>query len=150
METISASIDVRVPVRVAFEQWARFEDFPRFIPDLQEVRRLDERHVLWRARVLGVPLEWQSEITQQIPDQRMTWKSTQGPRSAGHIEFDPLSSRSTRVTLQVSFDTEGVVPVLADLANAAPERLYAELEHYKRYLEQGLGGRRGAGAGDGS
>jgi uncharacterized membrane protein len=139
METISASIDVDVPVHVAFQQWTQFEDFPRFIPDLQEVRQLDERHVSWRAQVLGVPLEWSSEITQQITDELIAWKSTRGPQSAGYVEFDPLSSRATRVTLQVSFDTEGVVPTLADLANAAPERLYAELEHYKRYLEQRRG-----------
>jgi uncharacterized membrane protein len=139
METISASIDVDVPVHVAFQQWTQFEDFPYFIPDLQEVRQLDERHVFWRAQVLGVPLEWNSEITQQITDELIAWKSTRGPQSAGYVEFDPLSAKATRVTLQVSFDTEGVVPTLADLANAAPERLYAELEHYKRYLEQRSG-----------
>ncbi len=147
METISASIDVEVPVHTAFEQWTRFEEFPRFIPDLHEVRRLGDRHVFWRTRVLGVSLEWQSEITQQVTDELVAWKSTQGLRSAGYVEFDPLSSHATRVTLQVSFDTEGVVPTLADLANAAPDRLYAQLEHYNRYLERGTGGRRGAGGG---
>lgn len=144
METISASIDVNVPVHVAFQQWTQFESFPRFVPDLQEVRQLDDRHVSWRAQVLGVPLEWSSEITQQITDELIAWRSTRGPQSAGYVEFDPLSAKSTRVTLQVSFDTEGVVPALADLANAAPERLYAELEHYKRYLEQSADDRRNA------
>ncbi len=146
METISASIDVNVPVHVAFQQWTQFEDFPRFIPDLQQVRRLDDRHVSWRAQVLGVPLEWSSEIAQQITDELIAWKSTRGPQSAGYVEFDSLSAKSTRVTLQVSFDTEGVLPTLADLANAAPERLYAELEHYKRYLEQQAGSMRGGRA----
>ncbi len=143
METISASIDVNVPVHVAFQRWTQFEDFPRFIPDLRQVRQLDDRHVFWRAQVLGVPLEWSPEITQQITDELVVWKSTRGPRSAGYVEFDSLSAKSTRVTPQVSFDTEGVVPTLADLANAAPERLYAELEHYKRYLEQQAGSMRG-------
>jgi uncharacterized membrane protein len=147
METISASIDVDVPVHMAYRQWTQLEDFPRFVPDLREVRRLDDRHVFWRAQILGIPLEWNSEITQQITDELIAWKSTRGPRSVGYVEFDPLSAKSTRVTLQVSFDTEGVVPALADLANAAPERLYAELEHYKRYLEQGAGDHRSARGG---
>ncbi len=143
METISASIDVNVPVHVAFQRWTQFEDFPRFIPDLRQVRQLDDRHVFWRAQVLGVPLEWSPEITQQITDELVVWKSTRGPRSAGYVERDSLSAKSTRATLQVSFDTEGGVPTLADLANSAPERLDAELERYQRYLEQPAGSTRG-------
>ena len=82
MSFIEKSIVVDVPVRTAYNQWTQFEEFPRFMEGVDEVRQLDDKRLHWRAEILGKDVEWTAEITQQIPDQRITWKSTTGAKNA--------------------------------------------------------------------
>ena len=71
MSSIEQSIDVTVPVRVAYNQWTQFEEFPRFMDGVREVRQLDDRRLAWRADVGGKEKSWEAEITEQIPDARI-------------------------------------------------------------------------------
>jgi uncharacterized membrane protein len=68
MSTVEQSIDVDVPVRVAYDQWTQFESFPTFMDGVEEVRQIDETHLHWRAKVAGHEAEWDAVITEQIPD----------------------------------------------------------------------------------
>ena len=72
MASIEKTIDVDVPVRTAYNQWTQFEEFSQFMAGVKEVRQLDDKRLHWRAEVLGKDVEWLAEITQQIPDERIT------------------------------------------------------------------------------
>jgi len=109
MATIEKSIDVQVPVRTAYNQWTQFEEFPRFMEGVQEVRQLDDTHLHWVASVGGQRKEWDAEITEQIPDQRVAWRSEAGDENAGVVTFHRLDDSSTRVMLQLAYQPEGVV-----------------------------------------
>ena len=85
MATIEKSIDVHVPVNVAYNQWTQFEEFPRFMEGVKEVRQLDDRRLLWRAEVGGKTKEWEAEISEQIPDARIAWHATGGAKNAGRV-----------------------------------------------------------------
>ena len=78
MATIERSIDIEAPVRVVYNQWTQFEEFPRFMEGVQEVRQLDDKHLHWRAVVGGAEKVWDAEITEQIPDERVAWRARAG------------------------------------------------------------------------
>lgn len=136
METINRSIDINVPLTEAYNQWTQFEQFPRFVPALEEVRQLDDRHLYWRARVDGTGVEWSSEITRQIPDEVIAWHSTDGPRHSAQVEFEPLSVNQTRVNLQLSYE-----PVSAPAPDVNGPRilldgLQKQLQNFKLFMER--------------
>ena len=91
MSTIEKSIEVNVPVRTAYNQWTQFEEFPRFMEGVQEVKQLDNTHLHWKAQIAGKDKEWNAVITEQRPDERIAWKSTDGAKNAGVVTFHRLS-----------------------------------------------------------
>src|ERR671913_2588482 len=109
MSKIESSIDVDVPVRVAYDQWTQFEEFPRFMDSVESVTQLDDTHLRWKAKIAGVEKEWEAEITQQEPDQRVAWTSTTGAKNAGAVDFHRVDDNATRITLTMDVDPEGVV-----------------------------------------
>ena len=100
MSTIEQSIDVNVPVHTAYNQWTQFEEFPRFMEGVEEVRQLDERRLHWRATIGGRVEEWDAVITEQHPDERIAWKNTTGAANAGVVTFHRLADNKTRIMLQ--------------------------------------------------
>ena len=79
MSTIEKSIEVAVPVRAAYNQWTQFEEFPRFMEGVEEVRQLDDTHLHWPDQVGGNEKEWDAEITEQSPDERIAWTRRRAP-----------------------------------------------------------------------
>ena len=80
MPKLKKSIEVAVPVRVAYDQWTQFEEFPRFMEGVESVKQLDDRRLRWRANVAGKVEEWDAEIVEQTPDRVISWRSTSGAR----------------------------------------------------------------------
>jgi uncharacterized membrane protein len=134
--SIEESIEVNVPVRTAYNQWTQFEDFPKFMENVLEVRQLDDRHLHWRAKVAGEEKEWDAEITEQIPDKRIAWRSVSGPRNGGVVTFHKLSDNETRVMLQMEYEPENVVEKLGDAMGAMRMQARTSLQRFKEMLEQ--------------
>src|SRR5688572_27049162 len=114
MSTIQESVDVEVPVRTAYDQWTQFEDFPRFMEGVESVTQLDDTHLRWVAEIGGVRREWQAQIDEQHPDERVAWHATDGATNAGAVTFHRLDERTTRVMLQLDFDPDGMVETVGD------------------------------------
>jgi uncharacterized membrane protein len=94
MERVEKTIDVEAPLRGVYNQWTQFEEFPRFMEGVKEVRQLDDSHVHWHAEVWGKDKEWDAEITEHEPDKRISWKSVSGAESAGTVRFEPRGGLS--------------------------------------------------------
>jgi uncharacterized membrane protein len=135
MSTIEQSIDVNVPVHTAYNQWTQFEEFPRFMEGVEEVRQLDERRLHWRANIGGRVEEWDAVITEQHPDERVAWKNTTGAANAGVVTFHRLADNKTRVMLQMEYDPQGVVENLGDLLGVVSRRVANDLERFKEFIE---------------
>ena len=100
MERIEKTIEVDLPVRTVYNQWTQFEEFPRFMDGVTEVEQLDDTHVRWHADIFGKNKEWDAEITEQVPDQKIGWKSVSGDApNAGTVRFEPIGDNRTRVRL---------------------------------------------------
>ena len=135
MSTIQKSIDVNAPVSSVYNQWTQFEDFPAFMEGVKEVRQLDDAHLHWSAEIAGKDVEWDAEITEQIPDQRIAWRSVDGTPNAGVVSFHRLNEGSTRVMLQMDNDPEGVVENAGDMLGVLSHRVEGDLERFKDFLE---------------
>ena len=109
MESVEKSIEVDAPVSKVYNQWTQFEEFPRFMEGVAEVRQLDDKRLHWVAEISGKRKEWNAEIFEQIPDQRIAWRSTTGAKNSGMVNFYPLGEERSRVTLKLNYDPEGVM-----------------------------------------
>jgi uncharacterized membrane protein len=135
MSSIETSIDVNVPCRTAYNQWTQFEEFPRFMEGVREVKQLDDRRLVWRAEIAGKEKTWEAEISEQIPDARIAWHSTTGARNAGVVTFHTLTPDKCRVMLQMEYDPEGFVENVGDALGAAKLRITGDLERFKQFVE---------------
>lgn len=134
--SIIESIELNVPDHTAYNQWTQFEDFPKFMASVHEVRQLDNRRLHWKASVMGEDKEWDAEITEQIPDKRIAWRSTSGPQNSGVVTFHRISDDCCRVTLQISYKPDGAVEKIGDALGAMRLEARQNLQRFKEMLEQ--------------
>src|SRR5579883_2163808 len=135
MARIEKSIDVNVPIRTAYDQWTQFEDFPQFMDGVQEVQQRDAKRLHWRANIGGKQEEWDAEILEQTPDQRVAWRSTSGAPNAGTVTFQPLGEDTTRVTLMLEYEPQGMVESAGDAMGLVSRRVEGDLQRYKQFVE---------------
>jgi len=136
MSTIEESVEVSVPVRVAYNQWTQFEEFPQFMEGVEEVRQTGDSRTHWRTKIAGVEREFDAEITEQHPDHRVAWRSLSGASHAGVVTFHRLDDATTRVMLQLDVEPEGVVEKAGDALGVAKRRVKGDLGRFKELIEQ--------------
>lgn len=136
MHDILETIDVNVPAETAYNQWTQFEEFPQFMEGILEVVQLDDTHLRWKAKVAGKDIEWEAEITEQIPDDRIAWTSREGTVNAGVVTFHRLSPQRSRVTVQIRYEPQGAAEQAADLLGMVQRRVKGDLERFKAFIEE--------------
>jgi len=135
MTTVEQSIDVDVPVTTAYNQWTQFEDFPRFMEGVETVTQLTPTRTHWTVKVAGVRREFDAEITEQHPDERVSWRTVEGPKQAGVVTFHRLDPATTRVMLQLEFEPEGMAEQVGDKLGLVKGRAKSDLERFKTFIE---------------
>ncbi|MDT4939005.1 MAG: hypothetical protein QOG80_2676 [Pseudonocardiales bacterium] len=135
MTSVTKSVDVAVPVRKAYDQWTQFETFPQFMGGVESIEQQDATHARWKTRVGGVEREFDTEITEQHPDERVAWKSTDGVTHAGVVTFHRLSADETRVTVQLDWTPDGAVETIGALIGADDHQVKADLDRFKDFIE---------------
>jgi len=136
METIEKSIEVEAPLNTVYNQWTQFEQFPRFMEGVQEVRQLDDKHLHWVAAVGGKKKEWDAEIVEQIPDERIAWRSTSGVPNAGVVYFRLKDQNHTLVTLQMNYEPEGAVERAGDALGLLSRRVEGDLKRFRDFIQE--------------
>lgn len=134
MATVEKSIDVHVPVSMAYDQWTQFETFPAFMEGVVAVRQIDDSHVHWVAEISGERHEWDAEIVRQEPDRLIEWRSTGGLENSGRVEFAP-TDRGTRVTVSLEYEPEGVKQSSGALLGIDGGQVEDDLERFKELVE---------------
>jgi uncharacterized membrane protein len=147
MPSVTKSIDVSVPLSTAYNQWTQFETFPHFMGGVDSVTQTDATHSHWVTTVGGVTREFDTEITEQHPDERVAWKSTDGTTHAGVVTFHRLADTETKVTVQLDWTAEGLVEKAGAMVGMDDHQVDADLKRFKDYIE-GQGRADGAWRGD--
>ena len=136
MTTIEQHIDVDVPVRAAYDQWTQFEAFPQFMEGIESVTQVDDTHLRWVAEIAGARREWDAEITEQHPDHRVAWRSTDGKTNAGVVTFHRLDDAKTRVAVQMDYETEGITEKAGSMLGFDDRRVKGDMKRFKELIEK--------------
>ncbi|OJU39296.1 MAG: cyclase [Microbacterium sp. 69-10] len=136
MAQIIETVDVDVPVRVAYDQWTQFESFPDFLEEVVSITQVDDTRNHWVVEVGGVRREFDTEITEQHPDDRVAWRSVGGETAhAGVVSFHRLSDDSSRVTVQIDWKPEGLAEMVGSMAGLASHAVRKDLDNFKDFIE---------------
>lgn len=137
MDQVVETIDIDVPSHIVYNQWTQFETFPEIFPEVERVVQLDDVHNTWIVRIAGATREFDTLITEQLPDDRVAWTSTGGEVDhAGVITFHKLSDTSTRVTAQIDWDPDSAVEKIGAMLNIPAAAVKHALSRFKDYLEE--------------
>jgi uncharacterized membrane protein len=135
MTAVQESVDVAVPVRTAYDQWTQFESFPQFMDGVESIVQTDDTHSHWKTKIGGVEREFDTEVTEQHPDERVAWKSTDGTTHAGVVTFHRLSDNESRVTVQIDWRPAGLVEKAGAAVGADDRQVKADLKRFKTFVE---------------
>jgi uncharacterized membrane protein len=144
MSTVKETVEVDVPIHTAYNQWTQFEEFPNFMEGVEEVRQLDDRHNHWTTKIAGVRREFDTEIVDQLPDERVTWRTTSGDtHQKGTVRFQRLDDTHTRVELVMDVEPSGAVEKAGDMLGTIDRQIKGDMKRFKQYIEK-RGGESGA------
>ena len=132
---VEKSVVVNVPVETAYDQWTQFEEFPHFMGGISEVRQLNDTTLHWVAEIGGIKRQWQAQILEQVPNEKVAWAATEGATNAGAVYFAPAGAGQTTVRLELEYEPEGVLEKVADKVGIVGRRAEADLEKFKSFIE---------------
>jgi uncharacterized membrane protein len=136
MSTIEESIDIEVPVSTAYSQWTQFESFPNFMEGVERVEQHGDTHLHWVAEIGGTRREWDAEITEQHPDERIAWKAVDQDGPDGVVTFHKLGDNRTRVMVQMDYEPQGMKESAGAMIGADDRRVRGDLESFKEFIEE--------------
>ena len=136
MGATTHSIDINAPIRAVYDQWTQFEEFPRFMEGVEEVRQDGPRNLFWKARIAGKEKQWEAEILEQIPDQRIVWQSIDGTPNSGEVTLEPLDEERTRVILTMEYEPEGFLEKAGDVLGISSGRAEGDLKRFRDFIEE--------------
>jgi uncharacterized membrane protein len=136
MARVEKTIEIDRPLRMVYDQWTQFEEFPRFMEGVEDVHQIDEKTLHWKAKIGGRSREWTAEIVQQEPDESIAWRHTEGAVNSGVVVFAPLDAERCQVTLALEYDPRGFVEKAGDILGVVSRRVEGDLERFKRFIEE--------------
>lgn len=135
MATVNRTIDVEVPVSVAYNQWTQFESFPEFMKGVEAVEQIDETALHFSTNVGGVKRDYNAQILEQVPDSLVSWASIDGPRNAGSVSFEQLGPDRTRVNVEIEWEPGSFAEKAGSLVGIDDLRVSADLDKFKEFIE---------------
>jgi len=135
MATSEQSVDVNVPISTAYNQWTQFEDFPKFMSDVESVQQIDDRRLHWKVKIAGVEREFDAEITEQRPEERIAWRSLSGVGHAGVVTFHKLDDATTRVMFRLDMAPDNVVEAIGEKTGIVSKAAERDMKNFKEFIE---------------
>ncbi|WP_432001996.1 SRPBCC family protein [Streptomyces sioyaensis] len=136
MSMVKETVNVDVPVHTAYNQWTQFEEFPQFMEGVEKITQLDDLRNRWTTKIGGVRREFDTEIVDQLPDDRIAWHTTSGEtRQKGLVRFQRLDDTHTRVELVMDVEPSGVAETTADMTGVIARRVKGDMQRFKHYIE---------------
>ncbi|MFF2350958.1 SRPBCC family protein [Kitasatospora sp. NPDC058115] len=137
MSMVKESVEVDVPLHAAYDQWTLFEEFPRFMEGVDSVTQLDDRHNHWRTSIGGVSREFDTEIVDQLPDERIAWRTVDGEvHQKGVVSFHRIDEAHTRVSLAIDYQPEGMAEKAGSALGMVDRRVKGDLRRFKNFIEE--------------
>ncbi|MFF3165853.1 SRPBCC family protein [Streptomyces sp. NPDC003273] len=149
MSQVEESIEVNVPVRAAYNQWTQFQDFPQFMDGVERIEQRTDTLTHWKTKIGGVEREFDAEITEQIPDERVAWSTIGGDaKQAGVVTFHYIDDNTTKIMLQFDYDPQGLAETVGDKLGFVKRQATGDLRRFKEFIESRGGTETGAWRGE--
>jgi uncharacterized membrane protein len=132
---IQQSVDVAVPIKTAYNQWTRFEDWPDFMHRFESVEQIDDATVAFQMKVWGIKKRFEAEILEQRPDERIEWDVSEGIAHTGVVTFHRLSNRLTRIEVTLDIEPDSLVEKAGRGWRFAKRAVRGDLHRFKAYVE---------------
>ena len=130
------TVDVNVPVSVAYNQWTKFEEFPKFLSFVESITQVNDTLTEWKVKVGGVEREFEAQITEQHPDESVAWNSTGGQVDhGGVVTFHKLAENETRVTVQLDWQATGLMEKAGADLGVDNHAIKKDLANFKKFIE---------------
>ncbi|WP_413451735.1 SRPBCC family protein [Georgenia phoenicis] len=137
MSQVQESIDVDVPVSTAYNQWTQFESFPQFMEGVESITQVTDTLNRWVTTVGGQRREFNTEITEQHPDERIAWRSVGGDvHHAGVVTFHRLSDTTTRVMIQIDWEPSDAKEKVGSALGFDTRQVKADAARFKEFIEK--------------
>src|ERR1700751_2645206 len=137
MGAITHSIEVNAPLEMVYDQWTQFEEFPRFMEGVDEVKQVGLNQLFWKAKIAGIEKRWEAEISEQVPNERIAWQSVGGTPNRGAVTFAALDGFRTRVTLTMEYEPEGLLEKAGDVLGIPFSEVEGDLNRFREFMEKG-------------
>ena len=132
---IVESIDVGVPIRVAYDQWTQFREFPTFMKKVENIDQAEDQKLNWKTQVFWSHRSWEATIMRQHPDESIVWRS-KGDK--GHVDgavtFHELAPNLTRIVVVLEYHPQGLFEHTGNMWRAQGRRARLELKHFQRHV----------------
>ncbi len=136
MNKVEKDIHVNAPVHKVYEMWTHLEQFPSFMHNVKSVTSLGNNRYHWVAEIGGKKVEWDAEVTKNIPDKEIAWRSTSGDENSGDVRFEPMSG-GTHIYLTIAYNPPA--GILGELADTLTQRMSGDteedLKNFKKVAE---------------
>lgn len=132
---IQQSVDVAVPIDEAYDQWTRFEEWPEFMHRVDSVQQVDDSTVHISTKVWGVTKEFEAEIVEQRPDERIEWHSEDGLMNSGVVTFHRLAPRLTRIEVTMDVKPDSLLEKAGRGMRFTKRAVRGDLHRFKAYVE---------------
>jgi uncharacterized membrane protein len=132
---IQQSVDVAVPVEFAYNLWTQFEDWPSFMHRVDSAQQVDETTVSFNVKVWGIGKQFEAEILEQHPDERIEWDVSQGLAHTGVVTFHELAPRLTRVDVSVDVNPDSLLEKMGRGMRFSKRAVRGDLHRFKAYAE---------------
>jgi uncharacterized membrane protein len=132
---IQQSVDVAVPIKVAYNRWTLFEDWPDFMHRVESVDQADDTTLSMSTKVWGITKRFEAKILEQRPDQRIEWTSTEGLAHTGVVTFHKLADRLTRIELSMDVEPHGAVEKMGRGMRFTKRAVRGDLHRFKALIE---------------
>ncbi|WP_104176398.1 SRPBCC family protein [Cryobacterium sp. Y50] len=130
------TVDVNVPVTVAYNQWTKFEEFPKFLSFVESITQVTDTLTEWKIKIGGVERTFEARITEQHPNERVAWNSTGGQVDhAGVVTFHKLAANKTRVTVQLDWEATGPIEKAGAALGIDGHAIKKDLTNFKEFIE---------------
>ncbi|MDX3102670.1 SRPBCC family protein [Nonomuraea angiospora] len=128
-------IDVGAPIRIVYNTWTQFESFPGYMKKVENVDQASDEKVNWKAQIFWSHRTWESHIIEQVPDQRIIWRS-KGPKGFvdGAVTFHAVTPDLTRILLVLEYHPQGMFERVGNIWRAQGRRARLEFKHFRRHV----------------
>lgn len=127
--------DVAVPVDRAYEAWTSFNQYPKFMHRVLNVREKGGDRVSWQEKIWFSKRQWEGKITDRRKNDRIAWKTTSGMSHKGVVSFHKLDDNLTRVMVDMEFEPNGMMEKMASGLRFVKRAVQADLARFKAYVE---------------